>query len=654
MKQSSLLDFWRSNKSPTEKYKTHVSETAKLTLESQYIREVPQGPHYIARLEEEYSLIDKNNFTRIFLQVKKILEIIETIGKETGKPIPHIIRGSAGSSLVCYLLGITHIDPILYGIELARFMNIYRTDIPDIDIDVPYNRREEIFKKISETWVDQVGRVSNHVKWKPKTALRESIKEILKEKPQTNQILNALKMVMRKQYSISRCLPNPEDQKAAQENSKEKIGTLKNYSKHCGGIVIFEDEEKVPEDCILKRTPVLHQLNLNKDEVEDAGFIKIDLLCNRGLAQIAEICASRPFTAYPKRDSMTERIFATGLTLGVTFGESRGMRRIFMEMKPQNIKEIAIALALIRPAAAAEGRKQSFLEKWKCKETRDDSNGLLRPIIFDDDAILKIRKALSCSTAEADRWRKAFAKGNAKARVEFRQALIEKGHNRIIQDMLIEDLEQLVYYSFCKSHAISYAQLVWSLAYWKAHHPHAFWCATLNHCKSEYRKWVHYREAYLSGVQLSREPPPYKLSQRAGKPALVSVAREEQTFLINVDTPKHAVEDLRQHGYWLSADFLPSCGVWNDAQTRLDKKRPVKFRGLIASGRSVQRDGSLCTLLCIGVENGVFYDLVLANESRNDLLRWAVVEGKGFLRESQKNTIDIESIHGVSLKKLCA
>jgi DNA polymerase III alpha subunit len=655
MLQTNLLDFWGKSQNAKESFQTEIAETAKLTLESQYIRSPPDDPRYFQRLEEEYALIDKNNFCRVFLQVKKILEIIETIGKETGNPIPHIIRGSAGSSLVCFLLGITHIDPILYGIELARFMNVFRTDIPDIDIDVPYNRRDEIYKRISETWIDQVARISNHVKWKPKTALRESVKTILKEKEKTAEIQLALKLVRKKQYTLAKCLPDQEDQKTALEESKLKIGKLKNYSKHCGGIVIFEETGKIPEHCILQSAGNgndLAQLHLNKDEVEDAGFIKIDVLCNRGLAQIAEICPSRPFTAYPVRDALTERIFAKGLTLGVTFGESRGMRRIFMEMKPQNVKDIAVALALIRPAAAAEGRKQAFLEKWKAQPIHDDKAGILRPIIFDDDAILKVRKVLSCSSAEADRWRKAFAKGNSKARVEFRQALIERGYSRSIQDTIIDDLDQLVYYSFCKSHAISYAQLVWCLGYWKAHHPHAFWCASLNHCNSEYRKWVHYREARLSGLILSREAPPYKIIQRSGKPTLVSVNKDEQSLLIETETPQQALRDMKNLGYWLTEEFLLSCGVWHSPQLRLDKKREVRFRGLIATGRTVQRGGSVCTLLCIGVANGIYYDLVIANQSRNDLFRWAIVEGKGLLREEQNNTIDIINIHGCSIKSL--
>lgn len=119
------------------------------------------------------------------------------------------------------------------------------------------------------------------------------------------------------------------------------------------------------------------------------------------------------------------------------------MRKIFMEMQPRNVEEIAIALALIRPAAAAEGRKQEFLEKWKMLD-RQEKGGLMRPIVFDDDAILKVRKATGCSAAEADRWRKAFAKGNAQARVQFRQLLQQRGHERIVIDSIISDLEQLV------------------------------------------------------------------------------------------------------------------------------------------------------------------------------------------------------------------
>ena len=647
MRQTTLFDTWTKPNKPS--FQTQVAESAKETLEPLFVRPIPDDPRYKARLEEEYTLIDKNNFCRVFLQVKKILELIADIGRTT-KPIPHIIRGSAGSSLVCFLLGITHIDPILYGIELARFMNTARTDIPDIDIDVPYNRRDELYDCIATTWPDQVARVSNHVQWKSKSALRSVLTVALKEKEPTPEVVKALKSVRKKQFQIPALLKS--DEAALKKAATEKVGTLRTYSKHCGGIVIFEEKGHVPAPLALKSLDNgITQLTLNKDQVEGLGFIKIDVLSNRGLAQLAEICPGRALTSYPVRCAATERIFAKGQTLGITFGESRGMRKIFMEMQPQNVKEIAVGLALIRPAAAAEGRKQAFLDKWKLAPEQDkETEGLLRPIIFDDDAILKIRKALGCSSAEADTWRKAFAKQNKSAIFAFRKRLVEKGYTKAIQEAFIDDLDQLMYYSFCKSHALSYAQLVWALGYWKAHHPHAFWCAALNHCHSEFRKWVHYREARCSGLLLSREDPPYTVGTRGGRPALIATV-PEQSLLIDQETPNQAVLDMKALGYWLTDDFLPGCFVKEDPQKRLDGRRKVQFRGLIATGRTVQRNGSCCTLLCIGVENGVYYDLVLGDVARSDLFRWCVVEGKGLLREGVQ-AIDVDTIRGCSLTSL--
>jgi hypothetical protein len=381
---------------------------------------------------------------------------------------------------------------------------------------------------------------------------------------------------------------------------------------------------------------------LNKDDTEKLGFIKIDVLSNRGLAQLAQICPTRSLMSYPSRDAATERIFAKGLNLGITFGESRGMRKLFMEMKPRNVQDIAVALALIRPAAAAEGRKQEFLDKWKVGTI---SHPLERPIIYDDDAIVKIQKALECTTSEADTWRKAFAKGNARARVDFRIQMAEHGHSQPIINSVVDDLNQLIYYSFCKSHAFSYAQLVWALGYWKAHHPHEFWASALNHCHSEYRKWVHYREARCAGLLLSLSPPPYKVGVKKGEPALVSIHGEQQLLC---ELPPF--KEFKQHGYWTSQAFLPFCGVWPEAQTRLDGRKMFRFRGLIASCRAITRDWGTCTLICLGVENRTYIDLVISGNHRSDLFRWAVLEGTGLL--TKQNTYEVTKITGVSLTKL--
>lgn len=637
-----LDDFFKiQTKSTIIKKEPKVFDTtagAKILLEPLFIRPVPDDARYTDQLIEEYELIDKNQFVPVFLQVRRVLEIIAGMNK----PPPHIIRGSAGSSLVTYLLGITHVDPILNRIELARFMNSLRKDMPDIDIDVPYNRREEIYGLVAKAYAGQVGRVSNYCLWTEKVNTRQSIKDVLLAH---NKPIPA---------AVNRRGPQPEKFLNAEELAEfhtikdERRGTLKNYSKHCGGIVIFEEQGEVPEDLRLKEIESngvpLFQINLNKDDTEAKGHIKIDLLSNRGLAQLADICPERPLISYPKRDAATERIFANGLNIGITLGESRGMRKLFMEMRPEGVPDLAVALALIRPAAAAEGRKQEFLEKWRCLHT--GQTPLTRPIVYDDDAIHKIRYILGCDSAMADRWRKAFAKGNPKMRIEFRQAMGARGYSGGTIDKVVDDLNQLVYYSFCKSHAVSYAQLVWALGYWKAHRPHEFWCSALNHCNSEYRKWVHYREARCAGLLLPRAPPPYRLGHRGNAASLIPVSTQEQTLL----KQPTAAEEFKELGYWTGADFLPTCELKLDTQLRLDGKRTCSFRGIIACGRQISRDYGVATLICIGVGNQEYLDLVIPNQKRGDLFGWAALEGKGI--QTKPGTVEVTKISGVAIRQL--
>ena len=643
--------------------------SAKECLEPYFLRKPPPLPEYSQRLEEEFALIDKFKFTKVFQQVYEILKIARELN------IPHIIRGSSGSSLVCFLMGITQINPIHYKLELARFMNSGRTDLPDIDIDVPYNRREELYTRIKEKWPSMVARISNHVKYGEKVAKRESAKEVFLEKlspiPQlrSTQEKKLLQSLSRKQFSVPKVLPEQEDQDRVKQLTKEKVGTLKNYSKHCGGIVIFEEEGCVPEELTLDtgKEELLPQIHLNKDETEDQGYIKIDILCNRGLAQLVEAQVEpRALLEYPERDGATERMLSRGENLGLTFGESRGMRKLFLGMKPRHMDDIAILLALIRPAAATQGRKREFLERWRFGVESEDP--LAKQIIFDDDAIGIIKAALGCDSAEADKWRKVFAKGNPAGRIEFRKRLYQKGISKSKQDYIMNELDYLVLYSFCKSHAVSYAQLVWALAYEKTHNPHRFWMAALNHCHSEFRKWVHYREAKLSGLSLPREPPPYRLGTRHGNPALVSVDSQGEQLRIpqmlhQENEEQQDLRDMKDHGYWLSDKFLPSCGIWPESQQTLERwfgnpkeqhQTNVRFRGLIATSRVLRRDG-LVTLVTIGVANHQYVDLVYPDIDASGVFRYTAVEGKGvYEKRGFVETIVVDHIQGVSLQRLAS
>jgi hypothetical protein len=128
--------------------------------------------------------------------------------------------------------------------------------------------------------------------------------------------------------------------------------------------------------------------------------------------------------------------------------------------------------------------------------------------------------------------------------------------------------------------------------------------------------------------------------------ALVPVGTQEQTLL----KQPTATQEFKELGYWTGADFLPTCGLTLDAQTRLDGKRTCSFRGIIACGRQISRDYGVATLICIGIGNREYLDLVIPNQKRGDLFGWAVLEGKGI--QTKPGTVEVTKINGVAIRLL--
>lgn len=138
-----------------------------------FVRKCPKNISYLNRLTTELDIIIKKNFYEYILQVVELLDLV--------KDIPHIIRGSAGSSLVCYCLGITNIDPVADSVSFARFLNEARDTMPDIDFDFPHKQRDKVFERINEYWTERVARISNHVIYQNKSATREAIRQVMIE-----------------------------------------------------------------------------------------------------------------------------------------------------------------------------------------------------------------------------------------------------------------------------------------------------------------------------------------------------------------------------------------------------------------------------------------------------------------------------------------
>ena len=457
-------------------------------LIKKFTRQLPNTTDYEQRLEEELEIIARLGFAKHFLRVREILDLT--------RDIPHITRGSAGSSLICWLMGISDVDPIRERIPLSRFMNPKRDDLPDIDLDFPHWQQETVMNRIFKRWPGQSARVSNYVTYKEKSARREAAKRF------------GAKGKLKRNFKLEEVVP--EFKEDAERLANKLLGKKRCISKHCGGVLIFG--RAVPKSLINGTNQIL----LDKYEIEDLEHFKIDILANRGLSQLWEIDQRSP-TDYPEEDEATSALLCRGDILGVTQGESPAMKRLFRAIRPKTKSDCTLATALIRPVATQGRRRASFFQDWS-------KDGFQDTIVFEDDAIEIIGDILGCDQYTADMWRRAFAKKNEEKMFEFMQLVGD--HPR--KQEVFQALKELSHFGLCRAHAINLGRLIWALAYQKAHNPKEFWQAALKHCQGSYARWVYWQEAKLAGAV----------------PAVMEGGE---------------IQELKHTGRWSSPRFIPIC-----------------------------------------------------------------------------------------------
>ena len=185
-------------------------------------------------LVEEFEVIVAQRFTEYFLKIRRVLDL--------NADIPHMTRGSAGSSLVCWLLGISDLDPVAENIPIARFMNPKRDDLPDIDLDFPHWQQITVMNRIFKRWPGQSARVSNYVMYKEKSARREAAKRL------------GATGKLKRDFAFEDVVPDYVDD--AERLANKLLGKKRCISKHCGGILIFD--RPVPRSLINGENQILH------------------------------------------------------------------------------------------------------------------------------------------------------------------------------------------------------------------------------------------------------------------------------------------------------------------------------------------------------------------------------------------------------------
>ncbi len=480
----------------------------------------PLPGEVLQRLCYELEVIDRLSFAPYFLIVWDIVREARSRG------IPTVGRGSAANSLVCRALGITEVDPIRHNLYFERFLNLERTDYPDIDIDFPWNRRDEMLDYVFAKYGhEHVALISAHVHLRGRSALREAgkalgipISEIdafTKRLPHSAD-LSRLEEV-RKTIPECRGLPlEDEPYKTMIAFAKKIDGFPRHLSVHCGGIVIspFSITDRIP----LEKTPkgfVVTQYDMYP--VEDMGLLKIDLLSQRGLAVLADTVRNveeRYGTKIdfcridPVQDPKTRALVRDGKTIGCFYIESPGMRNLLQKLGVDSFEMLTAASSIIRPGVADSGMMKAFIDRHngrekvrylhpKMEEILKETFGVM---IYQEDVIKVAHAIAGMSLGEAEGLRKCMSKkrdwediNNYKKR--FFSGARKNGVARKTAEEIWRQIESFAGYAFCKAHSASFAIVSYQTAYLKAHYPTEFMAAVLSNGGGFYDACAYVEEA---------------------------------------------------------------------------------------------------------------------------------------------------------------
>lgn len=463
-------------------------------------------PVYLARYENEMSLIKSKEFTDYFLIVS------DMIRKAKRDMLVGPSRGSSAGSLVCYLCDITEIDPIKHGLLFERFIAVNRTDLPDIDIDFPDEKREKVIEELVKTHnSESVGHIANINSFKPKSAIGEFAIGLGIPKYETDIVKDA---IIERSGGDARAAMRVADTFDTTESGREFIekypamklvarieGHANHAGTHAAGILVSNDP-------IIKYAGVDSRAGtamIDKKDAEYLGLLKIDCLGLRTLT-VLEDCAKlvkfkiKDFYTMPLDDPKAYQIFKDMRLSGIFQFEGQAMRLLCKQMGCTEFNDIVALTALARPGPLHSGGANTFIARrigddpteYICDHPSylDATKETYGVLIYQEQLIQLCRDLGKMDWADINAVRNAMSKSLGeeyfnKYRSKF---LAGTRENDIPDDTAIQIWENMVTFGswgMNKSHTVSYGVISYWCAYMKAHHPLEFAVANLNNMKSE-------------------------------------------------------------------------------------------------------------------------------------------------------------------------
>ena len=478
-------------------------------------------PDYVARAEYELDVIKDVKMSDYFLLIESITDYMKK------NDIYYNTRGSANGSMVCYLLGITNSDPIKFKLDFARFMSRDRSKPPDIDLDVEDTKRQDVVDWVSSQYnlvqlgtysklgLDEWGRGSLFVQYMAKQRRKYSATEF-------KQKFGNVKSI--------------EDLPTSLQNDLKKLADLqvfKSASAHAAGYVVHDgqDFDKIVPKMLIPSSG-LQVTQMAMDDVENAGFVKVDLLGLRTLTTVNRVYdyLGEELDDYSQSFSYADKKTFMTLRRGVPYGYKSGIFQFegwtamkgCKEMQVNSLEDCILIMALYRPSTMNTGYTQKFLDRRFKKEQVDYPHEMFEDILKDtlglvvyQEQVLQILRMLGIpddnlnaflSAIKVKHGKGGYSDASTKTFEDNRRLIYDlclaKGLNKVQADSVWEMMQGFHAYGFNKAHATAYGKLGYETAYMKTHHPVLYMAALLETTAGTPKEKEYIKEAQRLGIKL--------------------------------------------------------------------------------------------------------------------------------------------------------
>jgi error-prone DNA polymerase len=472
-----------------------------------------------ARLEQELRVIEKLSLAGFFLLHHEILELSREVaaeirGADSARALlpPGRGRGSSVSSIVCFLTGLSHIDPLASGLAMGRFLNPEVTALPDIDLDFPRDIRELLIRRVHDRYGrDRAALVATFPSFRARGAIRELGKALGLP---AGEIERAARGADGFGHHVDRDLSSALGARSRsgrwvwlERLAQEALGLPRHVSQHPGGMIVATQPLI---DCCPVVPAAMEGRQLvqwDKDSCADAGFLKIDLL-GLGMLSAVERCVELIATTREERidlsripfdDPPTFAAIQDAETTGVFQIESRAQMQSLRRTRPANLEELAVQVAIIRPGPIQGGAVNPYIER--LQRLRKDPlyeppclhpslAGVLREtlgtIIFQDQVLEVAQAFAGFGPGEADGLRRAMSRKRASTAIErYRQRFIEGARSHVdaapeLAQQVWEMVAGFAGFGFPKAHSAAFGLLAYQSSWLRVHYGPEFLCSLLN------------------------------------------------------------------------------------------------------------------------------------------------------------------------------